>query len=286
MAESLSHKFGQIIGELLEIALQPNLEKFAKKHKLFLDKKGERLVRKGKKLTWVDIKNNTHDLDFVLERAGTGKVLGTPVAFIEIAWRKSTRHSKNKVQEIQGAIIPLAEKYKNSIPFLGVLLAGRFTNGALNQLRSLGFSVLYFPSETVINAFKKFGIDADSDDYTLEKEYKRKIDSWKKTPHKEAIAKELINLNKKEVDIFFSSLSDSVSRYIDNIFILPLHGQESSLGTITEAIFFLENYIENNLQHLLVKYEIIIRYNTGDKIEASFKEKKDAMNFLGTYNKS
>ena len=58
MAESLSHKFGQIIGELLEIALQPNLEKFAKKHKLFLDKKGERLVRKGKKLTWVDIKNN------------------------------------------------------------------------------------------------------------------------------------------------------------------------------------------------------------------------------------
>jgi hypothetical protein len=42
MAESLSHKFGQIIGELLELALEPHLQKFARKHKLYLDKKGER----------------------------------------------------------------------------------------------------------------------------------------------------------------------------------------------------------------------------------------------------
>lgn len=56
MAESLSHKFGQIIGDLLELAITPNLEKFAKKHKLFLDKKGERITRKGKKLTWTDLK--------------------------------------------------------------------------------------------------------------------------------------------------------------------------------------------------------------------------------------
>lgn len=33
MAESHSHKFGQIIGDLLEIAIRPHLEKFAKKNK-------------------------------------------------------------------------------------------------------------------------------------------------------------------------------------------------------------------------------------------------------------
>jgi hypothetical protein len=33
----------------------------------------------------------------------------------------------------------------------------------------------------------------------------------------------------------------------------------------------------------LSKYEIIIKYNTGDRIEASFKDKKDCMAFLETY---
>jgi hypothetical protein len=71
MAESLSHKFGQIIGDLLELALQPNLEKFAKKHKLYLDKLGTRKARTGKKVTWKDENGNKHDLDFVIERGGT-----------------------------------------------------------------------------------------------------------------------------------------------------------------------------------------------------------------------
>ena len=90
-------------------------------------------------------------------------------------------------------------------------------------------------------------------------------------------------VNKKEVDVFFESLTKSVLRYIDSIFILPLHGQESSLQTVTEAILFLKEYSENKPNQSLFKYEIIIRYNTGDKIEASFKDKKDAIKFLETY---
>ncbi len=163
MAESLSHKFGQIVGDLLELAIEPHLRKFAKQNKLFLDKKGIRLTRKGKKLSWTDGKENVHDLDFVLERSGTNETLGVPVAFIETAWRRYTKHSRNKAQEIQGAILPLAEKYKNSSPFLGVVLAGEFTSGALKQLKSSGFWVLYFSYDTVINAFRKFKINADFD---------------------------------------------------------------------------------------------------------------------------
>lgn len=283
MAESLSHKFGQIIGDLLELAIEPHLEKFSRKHKLFLDKKGQRKARTGKKLSWTDGKDNKHDLDFVLERGGTVNKTGIPVAFIEVAWRRYTKHSRNKAQEIQGAIIPLTEKHKNSSPFVGVVLAGEFTEGSLNQLKSHGFGVLYFPYATVVKAFGKFGIDAASNESTSEKDFKKKIESWNKLQNKTDVAKELLKLNKKNVDEFLGSLSKSVSRFIERVIILPLHGQESTSNTVTEAIDFLKKYSEDKLRLTLVKYEIIIKYNTGDRIEASFKDKGDTIKFLESY---
>jgi hypothetical protein len=89
MAQSPSHKFGQIIGDLIEEVLADRLRAFARKHGLFLDKKGERTARSGKKVTWVDEYGNLHDLDSVLERGGSDKQIGIPVAFIETAWRRS-----------------------------------------------------------------------------------------------------------------------------------------------------------------------------------------------------
>ena len=283
MAESLSHKFGQIIGDLLELALEPHLKKFARKHKLYLDSKGERKGRSGKKVSWFDGNNNKHDLDFVLERGGTENKIGVPVAFIECAWRRYTKHSRNKAQEIQSAILPLAGKYQSSSPFVGVVLAGVFTSGALSQLKSHGFSVLYFPYATVVKAFAKFGIDATSDEKTPEADFRKKIDSWVALANKEGVAKELLKLNRKEVEEFISSLSDSVSRFIETVIVMPLHGQEAVADTVTKAIDFLNSYSEADALLPIHKYEIIIRYNTGDKIEAIFKDKKDTIKFLQTY---
>ena len=131
MAVSFSHKFGQIIDNLLELALEPQLQEFAKKHTLYLDKKGVRNARPGKKVSWTDGNKNMHDLDFVFERGGTEDKIGVPVAFIESAWRRYTKHSRNKAQEIQSAILPLANEYRHSDPFVGVVLAGEFTKEAL-----------------------------------------------------------------------------------------------------------------------------------------------------------
>ncbi len=283
MAESLSHKFGQIIGSLLELAIEPHLQKFANQNKLFLDKKGIRLTRSGKKLSWTDAKENVHDLDFVLERGGTNEVLGIPVAFIETAWRRYTKHSRNKAQEIQGAILPLAEKYKNVSPFMGVVLAGVFTKGALVQLQSSGFCVLYFSYDTVVRAFRKFGINAEFDEQTTENDFSEKIASWNKLTNKPDIAKELLRLNKKESIEFFNSLKESISRFIERVVILPLHGQELISNSVIEAIDFLEKYSEDKPVSILVKYEIIVKYNTGDRIEASFKNRKDSIRFLEGY---
>jgi hypothetical protein len=162
MAGSPAHRFGQIIGEVLEAATLPLLEQFARDHQLYLDKMGKRPCRKGKKCTWLDSNGNTHDLDYVLERGGTPDKVGMPAAFIETAWRRYTKHSRNKAQEIQGAIEPLAATFKNSGPFKGAVLAGVFTEGALQQLKSLGFTVLYFPYESVVAVFRTFGIDASA----------------------------------------------------------------------------------------------------------------------------
>ena len=80
MAKSPSHQFAQIIGDVLEISIESLLENFVREHNLYLDKKGSRLARKGKKVSWIDLYRNQHDLDFVLENGGSDTQIGTPNA--------------------------------------------------------------------------------------------------------------------------------------------------------------------------------------------------------------
>lgn len=167
MAESPSHRFGQIIGALLEEILLPVLHDFCTSRGLYLDRHGARIgVRSGKKVSWEDKYGNVHDLDFVIEKNGSTSRQGNPVAFIEAAWRRYTKHSRNKVQEIQGAILPIAEKYQRESPFLGVVLAGEFTKASLEQLVSLNFEVVYLSYRSVIDAFAHVGIDVRFDEHT------------------------------------------------------------------------------------------------------------------------
>ena len=70
--------------------------------------------------------------------------------------------------------------YQQCRPFKGAILAGVFTEGALTQLRSLGFTVLYFSYESVVAVFRKYGVDAASDESTADVEFKRKVRSFEK----------------------------------------------------------------------------------------------------------
>ena len=173
MAESPAHKFGQVIGGLLESVVRPQLEAFCRQHGLYLDHQGrDRRARRGRKVAWQDQYGNTHDLDFVIERDGSDEAIGQPLAFIEVAWRRYTKHSRNKAQEIQGAILPLAEKYNWNSLFLGTVLAGVFTEGSLEQLKSHGFHVLYFPYETLVAAFEGEAIDIRFDEGTPDEAFR------------------------------------------------------------------------------------------------------------------
>lgn len=283
MAESPAHKFGQIIGDVLESAIRPLLQEFAKKHRLYLDQKGPRAARSGNKVKWVDLNGNSHDLDFVVEKGGTHRKIGTPVAFIETAWRRYTKHSRNKAQEIQGALLPLVANHQNSGPFIGAILAGVFTEGALTQLKSLGFTVLYFSYQSVIEAFRHVGIDAGCDEQTPDAEFTRKILEWEALSEvqRDSVPKALIQSNSSEVQQFINTLHNAVKRQVGSVRILPLHGSPLEWKSVEEAVTFIEGYDEKCDRHQpIVRYEILVMYNNGDRIEGQFTDKVSAVNFL------
>lgn len=283
MAESPSHKFGQLIGNLLEELIEPFLTAFASRNGLYLDyQKNSRTARKGKKVTWEDPYGNVHDLDYVLERGGTGDALGTPVAFIEAAWRRYTKHSRNKAQEIQGAILPLAKKYQWSNPFLGAILAGAFTEGSLEQLRSLGFHVLYFPYDTIVAAFAAHNIDVAFDENTPDTVFRKCVKQIEKTPLAtiQKIKDHLSNANKSEADEFMASLKNRLERMVERVVVIPLYGRSDEFSTIDDALRFLDRHSVYEGCGDFRKYEVLISFTNGDKVEGSFKDKIKVREFL------
>ena len=285
MAESPSHKFGQFIGHLMEDVLHPLLLKYCNKNQLYLDKCGNRPARRGQKVEWIDKYGNSHDLDFVIEKHGTNTKKGKPVAFIESAWRRYTKHSRNKVQEIQSAILPLAETYSDCHPFLGAVLAGVFTKGALMQLKSHGFSILYFEYNKILKAFSDAGIDAFFNEKTSDKLFSKKIKSLNKLSNKQykKIIQSLVKQNKKEIDTFLKQLDATLLRKVVSVRIFNLYGKSSNYKNIKDAIKAVKKSNKTTDSMHFVKYEIIIKFNNSNKVEGQFSNREEAVRFLSYF---
>lgn len=282
MAKSPAHKFGQIIGHTVEDAIEPRLRKFSERNELYLDRESSERRRSGKTVRWDDAYGNTHKLDYVIEENGTVDERGDPMAFIEVAWRRYTKHSKNKAQEIQGAIRPLVEKYEDNAPFPGVVLAGEFTDNAVKQLESLGFTVLYFKYDTIRQAFEREGIDVYWEEDTPEDDLQAEIDKWKALPEdrQRKIAEYLINLNRDKVDHFFTELEATITRDLELIRVLPLSGESHDFETVKEAVNYIKSVDSDENNGPVVRYEVQIRYDNGDEITGEFSKRKRAINFL------
>ncbi|MBC7816750.1 MAG: DNA methylase [Planctomycetaceae bacterium] len=283
MAQSPTHKFGQIIGELIERPLYEPLLELAKRQGLYLDSKHSRPARGGKnKVAWQDSKGNWHDLDYVLEAGGSEETLGRPKAFIEVAYRRYTKHSRNKAQEMQGAILPLAETYAHDRPFLGVVLAGVFTEGSVTQLRSHGFGVLYFPFASIVAAFQQVGIDAAFDESSSDRDVKRKVIACAKLRQTDwnKIVNHLRHLHRTEIESFLHQLEVSLSRTIQTVFVVALHDRSFEGTTVDDAIHFIEAYDESSAALRFCRYEVNIRYTNGDEVRATFASKLEAIRFL------
>jgi len=283
MAQSPAHKFGQIIGNLLEDTMKPVLQDFCSQRGLYLDAKGMRPgVRKGRKVTWKDRYGNSHDLDFVIEKDGSDDRKGRPVAFIEVAWRRYTKHSRNKAQEIQAAILPVAEEYQWDKPFIGVVLAGFFTQTSIEQLQSFGFSVLYFQYASIVRAFKHAGIDIRFDESSTAAEFSsciQKIQSISDGQYSR-LKKSLLEFNEDRVESFVSELARSFGRVVERLIVIPLSGTEYVFSTCAEAVGFIRSFDQTSQSNDFRKYEIMVKLSNGDSLDASFRDKNGVEKFL------
>lgn len=285
MAASPSHKLGQLIGNILESLFVPLLQGVADKSGLYLDVVGQpRKARKGKKITWEDAYGSTHDLDFVFEYSGTDTTLGRPVAFIESAWRRYTKHSKNKAQEIQGAVLPIVNKYQIECPFKGAILAGEFTEPSLKQLQSSGFQVMYIPYKDFVAAFSKAGIDMSFDESTSEKVLSEKvglIEQLEQTQLKE-VKDCIFASNQKEINEFISALELKIQKILKYIIISPLYGHDFKFESLDEAKAFITTYNGNEIPENLKfnTFIIHVKYANGDAINAELSSVNAALRFL------
>ena len=284
MAKSPSHQLGEFIGTFFEDLMKNPIRDFSKKYGLYFDTKGPRKARNNRKiLSWKDVHGNSHLLDFVIEKGGTENAFGEPIAFIELAWRNYTKHSKNKVQEISGAVNPISEKYKMTKPFKGAILSGVFTDASLNQLKSEGFHVLYIPTKKMVQAFSAHGLDIDYGEGTSEAEIKKKYLAVSKKANKIILGKvgqEILKTCEPEINQFISELTVFYNRKVKTICVLPLHGKRTEVVDVKEAIDFIINYEILPDDHQLEYIQVIVTYNNGTIIQCQFKEKEEAIDFL------
>ncbi len=282
MANSAAHRFGQIIGDLLEDTIIRYCKLIADEYEMYLDYKHPRQARdNNKEVKWKDINDNTHKLDIVIEREGSEAEYGTPKAFIEVAWRRYTKHSKNKVQEISAAIKPLVQLYSEACPFYGAVLAGEFTNNSLNQMRSEGFKLLHFSNEAIEEAFASQGINAHWEEGTSEKELQERIDQFNALSKEQikAIGDILMKNNIAQWESFLQCLRNALERKIKIIYITSLFGISKVFSNVQDAcnyVAFDEEEISFN-HNTFRGYEIVVEYSNGDKINMHFKEKQMAL---------
>lgn len=286
MAISDAHRLGQLIGIMLEKAIQPQLQSILS-HSHFLDSVStSRTARAGKKkVTWFDSQGNKHDLDFVIELNGTDSVKGAPKAFIECAWRRYTKHSKNKTQEIQGAVIPLAETYAHNKPFLGAILAGDFTAPSIQQLMSHGFHVLYISYQEIVQAyFSAISLDISYNESTSLTDLKSKADAVEQLNPQQfsLVTQQLIQIIQPKLVPFLQALNISLTRAIDKIIIQPLYGTISTFPDVMSAQQYLSSInlsvVPNNVG--FDRIFVFVEYSNGENFRAEFFDVINALDFL------
>ena len=285
---SPGHKLGQLIGQFFEEFFAVDFAQLCEKHGLYCDRKGKRPGVRGNstKVTWVDKDENKHDLDYVIEKAGSSEKRGVPVAFIELAWRRYTKHSRNKTGEFEGSLLHLRQSY-NSCRFLGVILAGEYTEGGKNQLLADGIAVLHIPFKTLSDCFKSKGVNLDYPENAKPEEKRKVIRQWVKLSKKDIreIQDCLYQAIKTDYSKFKRELESALLRKVISVIVIPLFGTEISFTSIRDAMLGLAKFDESTAKTgQIIKYEVQIRFSDKDKIEATFHGKSETIRFLNSFS--
>jgi hypothetical protein len=172
-----------------------------------LDKQGDRLCRPGKRCTWLDLNKNKHDLDLVLERGRSADKPGIPAAFIETAWRRYTKHSRNKAPRNTGAIVPFSLEQRHIR-----IDASSEENTADADFRKK------------VNSYEALT-----------------------PPRCAALARGFLREQREDVEQFMVALEILKWLFrdqIDRVTVIPLHGSATELANVGDAIKFIHTYGE------------------------------------------
>ncbi len=207
-----------------------------------------------------------------------------PKAFIEMAWRRYVKHSKNKVQEIAGAILPLVETYAQDMPFYAAVLAGEFTKNSLIQLESQGFYVVHFDYEEICSFFQKMGVSIRWEEDTSGEELLNIMDSFQALELRDS---DTLNQHffiefADRLEKLAQALCESLDTKISEVVVVPMHGVAQALSSAEAAIDFARGYDESSAVPIL-RYEIIVRYSNGKEYTMKCSSKAKAIQFLNQY---
>lgn len=286
---SPGHKLGQMVGDFfqrfVDTILAARLEKLATEQNLYLDRQGLRSAVRGnlKKVRWKDNQGNNHDLDFVLERGGSTEKPGCPVAFLEAAWRRYTKQTRNKVNEIEGALLPLRESHR-TCRFCGVIAAGKWSQPGLEQFRSHGIEVLHISYEALIAAFQIKGVNLDYAEKASPAVKRALVKAVQELSAKDMteVAVALEAAVEEGLKNFLITLEASVTTEIAQILIGGVFGRRAEVSTIREAVDWIQAFDAADLSGLeFNNFEVLLRFKDGREIVGrSFPNKESAVQFL------
>src|SRR5438270_3537608 len=81
-----------------------------------------------------------------------------------------------------------------------------------------------------------------------------------------------------------AALEASLSRGVQGVTVVVLHGLPQQMPSVAQAIQYLQNYDEcQPSSAAAVKYGVDLRYTNGDVIHGVFHEKGEAIRFLQTF---
>jgi len=178
--------------------------------------------------------------------------------------------------------LPIAEQYIWDKPFLGAVLAGVFTDGSINQMKSSGFEVLLFPYTSIVESFKAIQIDVKFDEKTPDSKFNTAVKKISKLRARdwEEVKKQLIDTNEVALKNFLNNLKATLGREIQKIILIPLFGEEKAFNKMEQAVDFINKFDPKKGNGEFRKYEAIVKYTNGDEIQGSFINKGDLINFL------
>ena len=96
----------------------------------------------------------------------------------------------------------------------------------------------------------------------------------------QALHRRLVDDRKPLIDQFLGELEDALDRMVDSVTILPLSGEEHVFESLCEAEQFVDEFDPKWNLGTLQKYEAVVKYSNGDRIDGSFVDKKGPKRFL------